>query len=347
MADNLSLTSTISSLPEPAIVNHQLNIILGSGLATLGILGFLLLITTIVVFKDVSEASYIILLSFAFCDMGHLAIVMSHVVPELILGELHWAWAFETFISHSNLLFWYSSLGHLSLMAINRFYAVCRPMILSTVFSVTRTWKYCVCIWFIGFLLCMTPFTGILCCRKIFDIHHDAEEEEVKPEQNNILKIITMILNWLTVVAMAFCYIAVFRRLRAKASAAYAKPQTARQLELLALKDKKRCRLSYQFSIISVLFCLLLCCQLTTELGYKKKWAITTLQFLYTLNSAVNPVIYLGFNSALRKQVVRLVTCKLGSITPGITYGQQLMDVNFVEAEPLRNLEALHQKPGP
>ncbi len=127
---DLSLTS---SLHETAIVNRELDLNLGSGLVTfgtLGILSFLLLITTIVVFKNVSEVSYIIIISFAFCDIGHLAIVLSHVVPELILRKLHWAWGFETFITHSNLPFWYSGLGHLSLMAIKRYYAVCRPMVL-------------------------------------------------------------------------------------------------------------------------------------------------------------------------------------------------------------------------
>ncbi len=60
MAGNPSLTSTISSLPEPVTTNYELNLILGSGLAdlgSLGILSLLALITTIIVFKSTVEAS--------------------------------------------------------------------------------------------------------------------------------------------------------------------------------------------------------------------------------------------------------------------------------------------------
>ncbi len=348
MQENTSLNNiSTSSLHESAIIYHGLNLFLGSGLAilgTLGILSLLFLITTIVVFKNTTEASYIIILSLALCDIGHLSVVVGHVAPELLLRELSLAWGLETFFTHSNLLFWYSSLGHLCLMAINRYYAVCRPVLFSTVFSARRARRYCACVWFIGFALAMTPFTGLLCCRKIFDIHYDAEEEEVRNEQTNILKIITIILNWLTVVVMAFCYIAVFMRLRAKAGAVNAKPQTARQLELLASKNKKRRNISYQFSIISVVFWLLLCFQIVGEFGYKQKWVITTLQILYTLNSAVNPAIYLGFNSALRMQMLTLARCKQSGVEPRGTHDRQLEGGNFQEAQPPRNQEELHKK---
>ncbi|MCP3661551.1 MAG: G-protein coupled receptor, partial [Gammaproteobacteria bacterium] len=233
MAGNLSLTSTISSLPESVTINYELNLILGSGLAalgSLGILSLLTLITTIIVFKNTVEASYIIILSFALCDIGHLSIVVGHVAPELILKELSWAWGLVTLFRHSILLFWYSSLGHFCLMAINRYYAVCRPMSLSTVFSVRRTWQYCTWVWSIAFLFCVTPLTGFLCCRKIFDIHHDAEEEEdVIAQKTNALKIITVVLNWLTVTVMILCYTAVFKRLRIKAGDVGAQPRTLRQ----------------------------------------------------------------------------------------------------------------------
>ncbi len=349
MAGNLSLTNSRSSnLSEPAFINNELNVIMASGLATLGSLGILslfILVTTIIIFKNIRESSYIIILSFAFCDIGHLSVVMSHVVPELILREIHWAWGFETFFTHSNLLLWYSSLGHFCVMAINRFYGVCRPVLFCAVFSARRTWLYCACICFIAFLMCMTPFTGILCCRKIFDIHYDANEEEVKIEQWNTLKIITVVLKWLTVAVMTFCYIAAFVKLRAK-TAVDNIPQNPKQFELLALKDEKRRSLTYQFSVISVVFCLLLCFQIaSTELGYKRKGVITTLQFLYTLNSAVNPVIYLLFNSALRKQTLSFILRKLGRVAPGATDSQQLGAEKYcVKHEPPMNQEALHQK---
>ncbi len=190
-------------------------------------------------------------------------------------------------------------------MAINRYCVAYRSAVSGAVFNVTRTWFYCACVWLLSFLMSMIPATG-LCCRKIFDVHHDAKDEDIKNERNNPLKIMTYVFDWSTVLVMGFCYISVFFKIR-KSGAVHAQPQSSRQLEQLAKKEKLRRNISIQFCVISVVFWLLLCFQIVTQSGYRQKGVIATLQYLYTLNSAVNPVIYLGFNPSLRKQVFKLL----------------------------------------
>ncbi len=296
-----------------SIISHGLNVVIGSGLEVTGITGIVFIILfLIVIFKFghvKAEASFIIIGSLAFSDCGHLAVVAGHVGPELLMREISWGNLLEGFVSHSNLVFWYASLGNYNLMALNRFYAVCRPLKQGIVFSSRRTFMYCCFTWLFALFLALTPLTGF-CCRKIFDIHWDEAEHELENPWDNHLKIITIVLNWCTVIVMSTCYVMVFRRLRGRVGPGV--QTSSRSQRRQQLKEKRVRNVCYQFLIISLIFTMLLCFQVATQLGWNSKPVITILQLLYTSNSSINPFIYLAFNKTLRYQMIDTALCKKG-----------------------------------
>ncbi len=133
-------------------LSHELNIVIGSGQEIFGFMRLfstVLLIVTIIKFGYVkAEVSFIIILSLAIADCGHLLVVVGHMGPELLMREMAWCNLSETVILQSDLLFWYAGLGSYILMAFNRFYAICRPFKQIAIFSVRRTFIFCCITWF-------------------------------------------------------------------------------------------------------------------------------------------------------------------------------------------------------
>ncbi len=312
-ASNSTLvTLEVGTVMGKSIISHGLNVVIGSGLEVLGFAGIVSIILLLIVifkFRHVkAEASFIIIGSLAIADCGHLLVVAGHVGPELLMREISWGNLLEGSVSHANLVFWYASVGNYNLMALNRFCAVCRPLKQGKIFSNRRTFMYCCFTWLFALLLSLAPLTGF-CCRKIFDIHWDENEQELGNHWDNHLKIITIVFNWCTVIVMSACYVMVFRKLRGRVVPEARNSGQQRQQR----KTEKRIRnVCYQFLLISVIFTMLLCFQVATQVGWTNKPVITTLQFLYATNSGINPIIYLAFNKTLRYEMIDTALCKKG-----------------------------------
>lgn len=245
-------------------------------IGTSGLVANVLLIINLMVNNHLNEPSSLLMLSAALADAGHEFIILCHVAPELAMGEIAWGEVVESMASYANLFFWYASLGSLFFMAINRYFAVCRPLEAKEIFKLRK-----VAIG-LGFIWTCSLGMGILplgvCCRKIFDIHYDFAEEESHGEEANIIKLLTHICDGTVLIVMFVCYSLVY--------CGGHKPNPMKALFQSANEVKKRNskadrivrNITTQFMAVSVIFSLLSILQVVTQYVEKSKAIISLLQ---------------------------------------------------------------------
>ncbi|KAK0409983.1 hypothetical protein QR680_004880 [Steinernema hermaphroditum] len=194
---------------------------------------------------------------------------------------------------------WVASIAFTLLLAFNRFVVVCFPQKADIYFSRTKLtlmigafW-----IWPFGsfFLVYMTPFTSMLYFVLEFRWGHDGALWSATLEECEVFSIIAMIL------LCAVFYIPVFYKLLM---------MKRKHLSGRVASLSERRVLFQGMSIFGYNFLLMFAFGAHKFLFPETKWTFFGVNTLWILNAAINPVLYLIFNKAVRTPFLHLVTCR-------------------------------------
>lgn len=262
------------------MVVAAVNIIISTLMFAIGYAGFIgnvLVMLTLLVNKHLKEPSSMLMMSAALSDTGHGLIIICHVAPELATGEIAWGETLEILISHTNLLFWYASLGSFFFMALNRYFAVCRPIQAKEIFKLSRVLAGLAIVWMLSLGMSLLPLR--ICCRKIFDIHFEITTEESHEEATNVIKLITHIADGTVLIVMFVCYYFVyFGRKFGGTERLFHAGQNSTKNKTKSQADKIVRNITTQFMAVSVVFALLSILQVVTQYVEKNRAIISLLQ---------------------------------------------------------------------
>jgi hypothetical protein len=291
-------------------------------LAYSGLFGTVFLVIILVKERLLKEASFIIMFSLAFADISNLSTMAFHSLPERIL-LIVWPDWYEEAVNRTTLIFWYTSLAHYLLMALNRFTAVRYPLKVNVWFSFKRTVVYAILAWIVGFSVGAISFLNI-CCQHVFSIHDNLGEiEEADDEGTNYVKIATNFNDIFVIIIMIFLYIMTYSKInRTVPSSLPNNMANLRQNKENIRRSAQTKRISLQFAIISSIFGFLVITQALSNFSFGGVVLQAVFQLAFTINAGANVVIYSIFNSTFKNHLVGVLLCCISHRTATITTSQ-------------------------
>lgn len=249
----------------------------------------------------------ILVLSMVVSYIGHLCVIIFHVAPEYS-SNITWG-VFEIFVSTCDILLWYSSLMNLSIVAASRYVATCHSSRFMKLFSKRNIYIMTTAVWLVCILVSLIPFTGF-CCRKIFDLHLDLNDEEVKADNQlkNYLRLITYTSNGLVILCLIFCYVEVIRKIRlvnGKITDNSMKSTISCRNE--EIRKKKTRTMAIQFLTVSIMFSILCITIFVSDVLMKNSAASLLEKIIYSLNFTVALLVLIRGNRTIRKDAVEFL----------------------------------------
>lgn len=335
----------------PTIVNVDDVIVVGfwSALLSYGLITNLLTFVGIWRSKSMRKStSYWLILSVAYCDIMMIIISMTHLMPATLLHNsfvaiFDYRNKFAIFLYN---VFWYSGVVQLAGMALNRYVNIVHPSYYRRLFTP------CYMLSFLGFMYTVGVAVSLPalfpCCYTVYDHQLWLTYYENKDSDYYL---VDMIINSLSLAVMIVCYSAILLKVRkSQSSIRKHKDVLSRKTTYGALKknsyggsaptptdekkyknfynnthvlqkltstvhqpSKREMKLLTQFVIVSVVFLLtFFMWQCLFKLPSDSKWIYFTTTTFFFINNAVNPTVYLIYNTTLRKELSDLfLTCFL------------------------------------
>lgn len=322
--------------PDPStgqiLEDDLLVVALWTAMGIFGLLTNVLILAGICQSKKLRQStSYWLITSLSFCDIGMLVVCLAHLIPATVLHEryvkiIDFSNSFGVFVYDA---FWYTGVLHLMVMSINRYVNICRPKHYLKLFSHGKTMTIIFLLYCMGVALAAPGLFS--CCYLVFNYNFYAGQYE---PADTPYRYVDMAVNGSSVVIMTFCYICIVVRVRrsrimlqqyrklcreqTKTALVYAKSSNGRQNSVATklarllrphgpIASRREVRLFFQFATVSVIFFLtFFTWSWLPHLSSDSKWIGFAVTSLFFVNNSINPIVYLIFNSVLRRQIQKM-----------------------------------------
>lgn len=280
-----------------------------SSLLTYGFITNLMTLAGIIRNRHMRQStSYWLVISLALCDVLMIIVSLAHLIPATLFHDYFvpvndFRNIFAIFVYN---VFWYSGVIQLGGMAMNRFVSIVYPVKYRRMFSRQNTAIILAILWALGIAASLPALFP--CCYTIYD-HNIWLTAFV--DENSLYYIVDLGLNTVSLSVMIFCYAAILWKVRKSQVSTRRHRTTAgcnnspynRQSQRSQLNSREM-KLFIQFFVVSLVFLLtFLTWQWLLRLPDASKWIYFTTTTFFFINNAVNPTVYLIYNSGLRREV--------------------------------------------
>lgn len=268
------------------------------------------------------STSYWLICSVSFCDIMMIIISLTHLLPATLLHD----WFVEitdyrnVFAIFMYNIFWYSAVVQLAGMAVNRYVSIVHSLYYRQLFTPCYTVMFLSFMYTVGIAVSLPALFP--CCYMIYD--HQLWLTYFTDKDTDYY-LVDLIIDSLSLAIMIVCYAAILWKVR-KSQASIRRHQTTyggiplsricKNLVALSQQTKphasgqpsrREMKLLTQFLIVSVVFLLtFLMWQWLFKLPSTSKWIYFTTTTFFFINNAVNPTVYLIYNTSLRKELSNL-----------------------------------------
>ncbi|KAE8628605.1 hypothetical protein XENTR_v10000130 [Xenopus tropicalis] len=311
-----SCSSVVSSSTSKLILY-----LLTSGLIMTTFLGNILVISSIVYFKQLRSPTNSFVLSLAVADFLVGVMVMPYSMVRSIEGCWYFGSGFCRLHSSLDVMLCSASILHLSCIAFDRYYAVCNPLLYGYKMSTRRvSILICTC-WFIPVLISFAP---IMLGLHLLGMEHLWQEGACLFVVNQIYSVCaSLIAFYCPMIIMLVAYCRIYRAARNQALRIHAMernvssgnasdgPMKKRKYSL-----KRERKAAKTLGVIMGLFLLFWTPFFTANIvdpliGYKMgtvEWEVCL--WLGYVNSALNPFLYGLFHKSYRRAFFMIVGCQ-------------------------------------
>jgi hypothetical protein len=251
--------------------------------------------------KFASTPYYTLLLSLAFSDIVQIISSIFYFAPCVLLQRPIFGFTFDMIYGVvCYLMCYYVGLATMVIIALNRFFAVCRFSSHDIVFRISRTRIYLAAAWIFGL------FGSIYQFLPGFGYTYTYGPDLNAPGNIYFFVWFDRFVSASVVIILVVCYVAIIFKRTSQTSEL---SRNALDRESRARREKTERNLALQFGII--LF-LLLFFECSTQLfQFVDSFLLYVfLSLLYVVFISWNPFVYIAFNTDVRKQFFQMFCCK-------------------------------------
>lgn len=311
----VAIKSFNASMEAPLNAEDLLVVSIWSSLLTYGFIMNIITVAGIIRNRHMRQStSYWLIISLALCDILMIVVSLAHLMPATIFHNdfvpvNDWRNIFALFVYN---VFWYTGVIQLGGMAVNRFVSIVLPVKYRLMFSRQNTAIILVILWALGIAASVPALFP--CCYTVYD-HNIWLTSYI--DVDSLYYIVDLSLNTISLSIMIFCYAAILWKVR-KSQLSTRRHRTTNNVNNSSLirnvsqrgqPNSREMKLFIQFFVVSVVFLVtFLSWQWLLRLPDASKWIYFTTTTFFFVNNAVNPTVYLIYNSGLRREV-RLMFC--------------------------------------
>jgi hypothetical protein len=277
---------------------------IGIELITLpGLFAYLMVVLVIIRNRKTfaSTPYYTLLLSLAFSDIVQTIFAMFYFAPCVLYQGFVFGFYFDWIIGVVGyLMCYYAGLATMVIIALNRYFAVCRFSSHDTVFRTNRTLLYLAGAWAFGFFGSFCQFFPGFGYSYMYGPDLNA------PGNIYFFVWFDRFVSASVVTVLAVCYVAIVFK-RTSQTTEIGRNALNRQSRIR--REKAERSLALQFGIIVLLLLLYECSVQVMYIDYSYLFYVL-LNLLYVVFISWNPFVYVAFNTEIRKNFLQIFCCK-------------------------------------
>lgn len=262
-----------------------------------------------------------VVISLAVADLLVGVLVMPCAIDSVMAGKWRCGYLWGRLNAFGNFSFCISSIMHLALLSVDRYIAICRPLVYSSVVTKKKARSACLLLWIYSTVWALPPLFGVSPYECFIPYVGNCSKEDWMHSKASVMFTVIVVCGTYGVAILVMCfvyakiYITIFDQSK-KISA------TVKQLRInsnLATTARSASAKKGALTVLIVIgtyvvcwspFCLLLFIQMSRGKSVGGPTADLTTMFIGFANSACNPIIYSIRYKAFRETVKRVFVRK-------------------------------------